>query len=88
MEQTSADIGRERDHIGLLLVEARGSLRSRHDKCYLELNLACNGTYVDRRMIVNYACHLPILVPQLCLPSLHAHPEQTSGIKWNLLQLI
>jgi hypothetical protein len=44
-------------------------------RCYSESNLTCNGTCVGRRVIVNYACHVPALVPRLCLLQRHTHPE-------------
>lgn len=33
-----------------------------------------------RRVIVNYACYLSVLVPRLCLLPLYTHPEYT--IAW------
>jgi hypothetical protein len=29
------------------------------------------------RVIVNYACHLPVIVPSLCLLPLHTHRERS-----------
>jgi hypothetical protein len=46
-------------------------------KCYLQSNVACNGTRLDRHVITNCACQLPALDPRLCLLPLYAHSVET-----------
>lgn len=65
----------ERCNVDFLLDDSSG-----RDESYFQSNLTCNGTYEDRRVVVNYACVLPILVHPLCLLSRKAHLKQTSGI--------
>jgi hypothetical protein len=69
-------LAKERCCVHFLLNDSSG-----HDECYFQSNLTCNGTYEDRRVDVNYACDLSILVHPLCLFSLKVRPEQTSGIR-------
>jgi hypothetical protein len=41
---------------------------------------------MGRRVIVNYACELPVLVPRLSLLPLHTHPEYTMIKKYKELE--